>query len=167
MKKALILAVFLVFTAFAAHAADEIKPAFRTTDLPLPRFVSLRSDQVYARAGPGPQFPVKWEYRQKGLPVEIVLEYDHWRKIRDIAGDEGWVHKSLLTSERSAIIRAEENVPVRRKPGSEQRLVAWIEPQATAALETCEEGWCRLSSGGYKGWVERRFIWGVYETESF
>jgi SH3-like domain-containing protein len=174
MKKALILAIFAVFMAFALpvgaqeeSAVPEIKPAFRATDFPLPRFVSLRSDKIFARAGPGPQFPIKWEYKQKGLPVEIILEYDNWRKIRDIEGDESWVHKSLLSGVRTVLVKSEQPVPVLRKPGADERLVATIEPSATATVESCEEGWCHLASGGVEGWVERQYLWGVYERELF
>lgn len=167
LKKSLFIALLAVFTAFPAAAQEGSKDAFRSTDLPLPRFVSLSSDKIHVRAGPGTQFPIKWEYIKKGLPVEITLEYDHWRKIRDIEGAEGWVHKSLLSGRRTALVNAAEPVPVYRRPNAGERLVARLEPGVVVALEACEPLWCRLSAGGYKGWIERQHLWGVFQHETF
>jgi len=87
-----------------AYAQGADSSAFRSTELPLPRFVSLRSDKVFMRFGPGKQYPIKWVYERKWLPVEIILEFDTWRKIRDHAGEEGWVHQSLLSDRRETAL---------------------------------------------------------------
>ncbi len=159
------LLIFMALSLFPHVLQAEEKDAFRSTNYPLPRFVSLASDKVFVRAGPGAQFPIKWEYHKKGLPVEIVLEFDTWRKIRDFEGDEGWVHQSLLSGRRMALIQGQEQASVRRKPDENARLVAYMEPQVVASVESCEGGWCRLEAAGYKGWVNRAAIWGVYEGE--
>ena len=99
----LILALLCVFPGVSG--AETEKDAFRSTPYPLPRYVSLASDQVYVRAGPGSRYPIQWEFRKKGLPVEIVLEFDTWRKIKDYEGQEGWVHQSLLSGRRTGLIR--------------------------------------------------------------
>src|SRR3977135_3649158 len=89
----------------AAHAAHTPSTAHRKgSGLPLPRFASLRSDEVNVRTGPGTRYPVDWVFKRKGMPVEIVAEYENWRKIRDWQGASGWVHQSLLTGKRSFII---------------------------------------------------------------
>ena len=91
----LLLVLLIVLLPSLTWAQDS--SGFRSTALPLPRFAALKSDKVYARAGPDQRYPVTWVYQKTGLPVEITQEYDAWRKIRDVDGGEGWVHKSLLS----------------------------------------------------------------------
>lgn len=159
--------IFLLFTG-TAFAQDN---PFRSTDLPLPRFVSLRDDPVNVRTGPGQRFPVKWVFRQQGLPVEVILEYESWRKIRDYEGEVGWVHQILLSGKRGALVSGEENAPLYRRRGG-GTAVAKLEPGVLLSLEACEAGWCRaglVDSVGktYKGWIEIKYLWGVYEGENF
>jgi len=142
-------------------------PAFRSTALPLPRFVSLGSDQVFVRTGPGQRYPVKWEYKKKGLPVEIVLEYDIWRKIRDFDGQVGWVHHTLLNGKRMAFILGRENVPIRKDYAEEAVILAYLEPKTLVEVKSCAVHWCRVDASGYKGWLPQNLLWGVYESESF
>lgn len=140
---------------------------FSVTGLPIPRFVSLASDVVYMRSGPGTKYPVLWEYSRKGLPVEITMEFDIWRKIRDSEGAEGWVHKSLLSGRRSVIVQGEGTLEVKRRPKDDARLMAYLEPGAIATVDACEGDWCAVSAQGYKGWAQRKFLWGVYPEEEF
>ncbi len=119
------------------------------------------------RTGPGSKYPVTWEYQKKGLPVEIIMEFDVWRKIKDSEDTQGWVHKSLLSGKRFGIIRADDLLRVQRKPEESARLMAYVEPDAIVALDECQELWCKITAQGYEGWVERKFIWGVYENEKF
>ena len=72
--------------------------------LTLPRFVSLRASEVNMRTGPGTRYPIAWVYKQRNLPVEIVDEFDTWRRIRDWEGSEGWVHQSMLHGRRSIMV---------------------------------------------------------------
>lgn len=141
--------------------------AYAVTGLPIPRFVSLASDKIFMRTGPGQKYPLMWEYNRKNLPVEIILEFDVWRKIRDYEGSEGWVHKSLLSGKRFVMVRAEEPVPLLRKPEAESRKMAMIGNNALAALESCEGDWCEIKAQGYSGWLQRKFLWGVYDAEQF
>lgn len=164
--------LFAVTCFFAAPAlADTEKEAdiFNSTSLPLPRFVSIKSDKAYVRAGPAVRYPVKWVFKRKNLPVEIVQEFDHWRKVRDSDGDEGWVHKMLLSGERTVLIqRGEQNeglTDMREGFSRDSRLVARLETGVIASVKQCIEDWCRLEKDGYTGWVERNFLWGIYEGE--
>src|SRR5581483_9127238 len=79
-----------------------------TSGLPVPRFVSLKPEEANARTGPGTRYPIAWVYRRPGLPVEVIEEYDLWRKIRDIDGATGWVHKSMLDGRRTVMIKSKE-----------------------------------------------------------
>jgi len=166
MSIRIFLFILIWLLTFPQVIMAEENDAFRSTDYPLPRFVSLNADEAYVRAGPGSHFPIQWVFNKHGLPVEIILEFEHWRKIRDIEGEEGWIHQSLLSGKRTALILAEEPVSLRRKPEEGARLAAYIEPGALAGLKECREKWCELEASGYRGWVERRFIWGVYENET-
>lgn len=162
---ALFLCVFLLFSG--PVMAQDDSSAFRSTNYPLPRFVSLGSDKVYVRTGPGQKYPIKFFYKKSELPVEVILEYEAWRKIRDNDGDEGWVHKSLLSGRRTALVLGEGPVALYRKPAADSRIVAYAEPKVIGHLEQCENGWCRFEASGYKGWIEGKSIWGVYENEIF
>lgn len=150
-----------------ADTLEEPVKGFRETNLPLPRFVSLRSDKVYVRAGPALRYPIKWIYKKGRMPVEITQEFENWRKVKGVDGEEGWIHKSLLSGERTVIIKdAEDLIPMRETSDSGARMVARLEPTVVAGVEKCTSQWCRIETGGYHGWVERNFLWGIYEDEN-
>lgn len=142
------------------------------TGLPLPRFVSLKSSKVNVRRGPSRMHQVDWVYRRKGLPVEVVSEFEHWRRIRDFDGDVGWVHSSLLDSRRSAIIQGrvgDSPVPLHAMPDGYSETLALVEPGVLLRLMSCNSKWCHakvLGSGqSAEGWVERGQLWGLYTNE--
>ncbi len=163
-----VLAVFAVAGLWQASyaAEDQSSPAFRSTAFPLPRFVSLSSDEVFARSGPGSRYPVKWTYHKKGLPVEVILEYEVWRKIRDFEGETGWVNQSLISGKRTAIIKNSGQVPLLQKPRESATKLAMLDPRVVVGLDKCEGEWCRVSITGYQGWLKRDQIWGVYDKEN-
>ncbi|MCB9988996.1 MAG: hypothetical protein H6868_06635 [Rhodospirillales bacterium] len=165
MKRILFI-LLLAFMCAPLPVSAQDTPSFRDTELPLPRFASLRSDKVYMRAGPGLRYPIRWIYNRENLPMEIVQEFDHWRKIRDYDGEEGWVHQSLLSGLRTVMVRGEgDPVPVRDKPESESRMIVRLEPTVIATAEKCIPDWCRIEVGGYRGWIEKKVLWGIYEDE--
>ncbi len=167
------LAVFFTLFCVAQALAQEVEvpsahsSAFRSTPYPLPRFVSLSKNKAFVRTGPGERYPIKWIFKKKGLPLEITLEYENWRRIKDHEGEEGWIYHSLLSGKRTGLILHDDLVPIHRKADKDSRLMAYIEPKALVALEKCEGAWCKLKAQGYEGWAERRYIWGVYEAENF
>jgi SH3-like domain-containing protein len=152
-------------------AQPESIPAFRGSGLPVPRFVSLRSDHIYARSGPGMRYPIKWVFQKESLPVEVVQEFDTWRKIKDKDGESGWVHQSLLSGARSVIVQpadpaAPGPVDMRKSADPGSRLVARVEPGVVADLRQCEDsGPCQITVQGFRGWIDRRFLWGIYPGE--
>ena len=87
------------------------------TNLPLPRFVSMRAESANARRGPKLDQRVDWEFVRRGLPLEVVAEYGQWRRVRDAEGDGGWVHHTLLSGVRTALVRGEAPVALRAGPG--------------------------------------------------
>lgn len=166
MNNLILTVIFVLSFPFAALAQDgENSDRFRATDLPLPRFVSLHADKVHARTGPGIRYPVRWTYVRKGLPVEIVREFEAWRKIRDRDGGEGWVHRSLISGYRTVMATGDENTGMHKDASGQSPVIARVEPGAILDVEECEGGWCRISSQGFEGWVSRKFLWGIYENE--
>ena len=156
------------FALAAALAAFLLAPVSRAQTgaegRPVPRFVSLKSDDVNARIGPGKRYPVKWKYVRKGLPVEIIAEYELWRKIRDWEGQESWVHAAMLTGKRRVIVTGETRTLHRRADASAPAVVR-LKPGMVADVENCGEIWCRVEVRNYRGWLKRTDIWGVYPEE--
>lgn len=142
--------------------------------LPLPRFVSLKAQRVNLRIGPGTDYAVSWLYLKSGLPVEIIQEYDNWRRVRDADGTEGWVNQSLLSGERTAIaapwMRGDGQdiyVNLRRDSMPTASVVAKLEPGVVLRLDECNGNWCHAEAGGVEGWVSQAEIWGAYPGEAF
>jgi len=172
--KTILFALLLALAPVPAGASDTVSAeAIATADgaagaesLPVPRYVSLATGEVNLRTGPGMRYPVKLVVRKSGLPVEIVREFDVWRQVRDIDGDEGWVHKSMLSGRRSVVVKGQVQT-LMRKPAAEAKPVAKLEPGVVARLQTCRGSWCQISVGGYDGWLKKETIWGVYPDEAF
>lgn len=139
------------------------------TGLPLPRFAALRSDEVNMRSGPGTRFPIEWTYQRRELPVEIVREFELWRRIRDPEGTEGWVHQSTLMGRRSFVVRGApgSEVMLRRRAEDQATPVARLRPGVVGRLRACEPAspWCEAQIGDHRGFIKRADIWGVGPTE--
>ena len=150
----------------AAFAAPDKPPTTQRkgSGLPIPRFASLRSDEVNVRTGPGTRYPVDWMFKRKAMPVEIVAEFENWRKIRDWQGASGWVHQSLLSGKRSFII-ARKAAVVHKTPAASAEVVAKLEPEVVGEIRSCTGNWCRVRTSGVSGWIERTEMWGVYKSE--
>ncbi len=133
--------------------------------LPLPRFVSLGSEKVNARTGPGVRYPISWQFVRRGLPVEIVAEYDYWRKIRDQEGTEGWVHKNLLSGRRTALIIGGTHTLYRRAEADAEPIMQ-AEAGVQVRLLSCRGDWCQVDATGRKAYLARRYLWGVYSNET-
>jgi SH3-like domain-containing protein len=164
----LFAAALLVLFAFAGTAAETDSAAPRTgpSGLPVPRFVSLAADKVNFRTGPGVRHPVAWVFERKGLPVLVTAEFDYWRKVRDQDGAEGWVHKSLLSGRRSALIVGQERA-LRREPRAEAPVVLRAEAGVVGRLLACADAWCKLEIAETTGWLPRQHIFGALVGERF
>lgn len=153
------LAILIILAAAGAPCASA------ETGLAVPRFVALRSGEVNVRTGPGRRYPILWVFQRRYLPVEIIAEFDTWRRVRDREGAIGWVHQSTLTGRRSVIVAGRTRTLMRR-PEPTAPPVAQAEADVIAHLLKCVGGWCRIDAGGYKGWLKRAEIWGVYANET-
>jgi SH3-like domain-containing protein len=156
------LTLAMVFVATLLCAAVSPGKA-EETKLPLPRFVSLDANDVNMRAGPGTEYPILWQYHRKGLPVEIVQEFDTWRRIRDRDGAIGWVQANLLSSRRTAQVVDSQKILMSEPSGGVP--IAKLDPGVIGHLKECDGSECRLDVNGYKGWLPRSDLWGVYPDE--
>jgi len=160
-------AIAMLLPGAAGAAAEDGQ---RGTGLPLPRFVSLKSDDVNVRRGPGQEYGVVFTFVREGLPVEIIQEFDNWRKIRDSEGAEGWVFHSLLTGVRTALVSPWEaggQIPAHQSADASAAIVAYLAPRVITQVEECTGMWCLVSVEGYEGWIEQSRLWGVYPNEQF
>lgn len=164
------IVVGFVFCSVSIGGTVRAEDVFKATPYPVPRFVSLAKDEAYVRTGPGHKFPVKFIYERRGLPVEIVLEYDTWRKIQGQDGESGWVHQSLLSGKRTGIVTSayeDDKIVLYHRDDLKSQKLALLEPGVIIALKACEEAWCKVDAQGYKGWIPRKNLWGVYDSEKF
>lgn len=154
-------AVALLLWGLAPAQAGE------TSGLPLPRFVSLKSDEVNLRAGPGVRYPIDWIYLRKDLPVEVVAEFEAWRKIRDWEGAEGWVHQSMLSGRRMMVVIGGQPHVLRASDADSADPVAQVAPGALGRLVNCPRNrdFCRVELNQTQGWLRRDQMWGVYKGE--
>ncbi len=137
------------------------------TGLPLPRWASLKSDEVNLRKGPGTRYPIEWVYRRHDLPVQIEREYEVWRLVEDQDGVKGWVHQANLTGRRSFVVKGSERT-LRRAASEDSAVVARLHPGVVGRLRACEAhaAWCEVQVGDYRGWLKRDDIFGVYPGEA-
>lgn len=152
--------------AFTEPQNAQSEKAKGASGLPLPRFVSIKSDAANVRRGPGPDFPLLWQYQRPNLPLEIVSEYDDWRRVRDHQGEEGWMKASLLSGARTVIVRRSAHaVNLRAVPDATGGVVALVQPGVVGTLKACKGDWCEVEVDKYDGWLPRDQIWGVYPFE--
>ena len=131
----------------------------------LPRFVSLRSDEVNLRVGPGENYPIEWIYKRKDMPVEIIEEYQNWRKVQDWQGAKGWILDRMVYGKRAVIVEGGVH-GLYRLPDRGSQIVARAEPGVIARLLEFQGPWCRVEASGFKGWIERSEVWGVFQDET-
>jgi len=163
-------AVALLFGS-ASHAASGGKKS------DFPRFVSLKSNPVNLRKGPGLQFPKSWIFRRAGLPVEVLREHGRWRQVRDSDGATGWVSRGLISRRRTALVTPWKHKEARQKTGdwlsnlfrqarTQSRVLAKLEPGTLVSVKSCNIRWCYVSIGQFRGHIPKQRLWGVYPNES-
>ena len=164
-----IVAIVAASLCLPANAQDAPARSQETkgpvTNLPLPRFVSLKGDQGNARRGPSLSHRIDWVFKHNGMPLKITAEFGHWRRVEDRDGAGGWVHYSLLSGVRNVTVesdmaelhaRAEQSSPV----------TGIAEAGAIMKLGECLPRWCEVSQDGIEGWTEKSNLWGVFPDET-
>ena len=113
------------------------------------------------RVGPGKDYPVKWVYVRKDMPIQITDEKDVWRLVRDIDGEEGWIHRVMLSGTRTVIVAGTMIATAHDRPDAESAPVFRAEPGVIAKLGPCEGGWCQITVASARGWMAMETLWGV------
>lgn len=162
-KKAALILPALIIGLCACDGAvrRDGRDASTPSGFAVPRYVTLKFDEVNARSGPSDENRILWTYRSRGLPVQIVAETDEWRRICDPEGGLAWVKKSQIDGRRQAMGISPTPAPLRRRPEASAPPVAYLNPRALAALDKCEDGWCRLKLGETTGWAQAGQLWGA------
>ncbi|WP_424628698.1 SH3 domain-containing protein [Bradyrhizobium sp. SYSU BS000235] len=163
-----LVAVGTLWTAMCTVgiAAKDMPPT--ASGLPVPRYVSLKSDHVNVRAGPTKDQDVTWIYTRAGLPVEITAEFENWRRVRDSEGSEGWVYHSLLSGKRTAVVTMKNKndlASIYDSADAKSAVAARLQAGVVAQVKRCNDGWCRITGDGFDGWIEQQRLWGVYADE--
>ncbi len=144
-------------TAFA----QEVGPV---TGFPMPRYVSIKASEAYARRGPSRSHRIDWVFQRRNMPVQVVAEHEHWRRVIDRDGAGGWMHYSLLSGVRTAIVEV-DMLELHQRPDLDSPVTAQAELGVVAFLNECNGAWCRLDVGGHRGWVPVETLWGVAPGE--
>lgn len=131
---------------------------------PLPRFVSIASDKIFMRMGPGRHFPIQWTYTSKKLPLKVIEEYGPWRRVVDFQGVTGWMHRSLLSPRRTAMVVSGPQ-SLRVKPSITANINAHLQEGVIATIEECNPNWCKLQHPQVTGWLPRASIYGILDGE--
>ncbi|MEM0946354.1 MAG: SH3 domain-containing protein [Pseudomonadota bacterium] len=135
------------------------------TNLPIPRYVSLKAPEGNVRRGPSLSHRIDWVFQRRAMPLMVTDEFGHWRRVQDFDGAGGWMHYSLLSGARTVIVR-EDMAAMRMKPEDDAPANAHAEAGVVARLGTCLRDWCRIQAAGHRGWVQKVAIWGVTSDET-
>lgn len=163
-------AVICIVAALAAPRAEadaggaEAAARGAVTNLPLPRFVSLKASEGNVRRGPSLEHRIDWVFRHRDMPLRVTAEFGHWRRVEDNEGQGGWIYYSLLSGVRTVMVEA-DGTALRARPDAEAPVVAQAEAGVIGRLGECLKDWCRISAGGEKGWVAKAALWGVADGE--
>ncbi len=172
-------AVLVAIALLSAFAAQPVIAAEGPSGLPLPRFATTRSTPINVRVGPGTRYNVAWVYVKAGTPVEIVQEFDTWRKVRDADGSEGWIHQNLLSGKRAGVVvvpEGQEQAVLLSGRSADSGVRAYLGPGYRVDVEKCDGAWCAVSAtytppnGGHanvSGYLPQTRLWGVYSDEAF
>ena len=156
----------IVEAALHSPMTVPVPPPIVASGLPVPRWVTIKAPRVNVRRGPSLDLDVLWTYVKPGVPVEVIAEYDTWRRIRDAEGGTGWVKAAMLDGRRNVVVTGRVNTAILEAPKADAEAVALAGPGLVAKLVACEGAWCEISTRGYDGFVSRDRLWGVYESET-
>ncbi|XDZ65549.1 SH3 domain-containing protein [Alphaproteobacteria bacterium LSUCC0684] len=158
------LLLLILMVPFSLSFAQENRISVRGSNLEIPRFVTLKSNKVNMRSGPGREYPILWEYKRRGLPLKVIAEFDTWRKVTDHEGATGWMHVGTLSIKRIALVE-DTTAKIHASAEDSAQVMAVAERGVLLEIEQCQPNWCKVASRDVKGWISRTSIWGVLENE--
>ena len=139
----------------------------KETGLEIPRYVSLKSNDANIRVGPSMNYPIEIKYILKNYPLKVLEEYKEWRKVEDFEKNIGWIHKSLITGNRTGIVLTNDNKNIELLNTLGGNVIGEIGKGNIVNLEKCKIDWCLVSAGNSKGWIDKNYLWGVKQNEVF
>ena len=157
----LFIIIFVISLDNAVSNQIEHKVSVNGSGLEIPRMVSLKKSLTYLRSGPGKEFPVKFELRQKGYPLKVVAEFNNWRKVITYDKISGWIHTQLLSSFRTGLLT--KTTFLKAMPSDSSNSLAKLLPNLLINVIICKDNWCKIEivkSKVYVGWVQKETIWG-------
>ena len=122
-------------------------------------FLTLKKNEVNLRQGPSFEYPIKLIYKKKYLPVIILDKSGPWRNIKDFENNTGWIHVVLLSKKKSAI-NIKNNSIIYKKPTIYSKPIVKLEAGRLVLIKKCKTKWCKITSGGYSGWIFKDSLWG-------
>lgn len=161
----LLITVFLAFQAFSAKFKDNF----------VSYFASIKSSEVNVRKGPNARYPIEWVYTKKGEPIEVIAQFEHWLRIKDFNGDEGWIKTAMVSKKRTGVIitnstskkQTKSYAKVYEIPEVASKIIGNIASSKRVNIDKCNKNWCLIKVANFEGWVEKQNIWGVYGSEEF
>lgn len=139
-------------------------------------FASIKSSEVNVRRGPNTRYPIEWVYKKKGEPVEVIAQFEHWYRVKDFNGDEGWVKSTMITKKRRGIVsisskdkknKAKLYGQIYDEPDKNSHIIAQIEHSKRVDITQCNKQWCQIKIANLTGWIEKPYLWGAYGNEEF
>ena len=149
--------------------ADDPMTTGSVTKLPIPRFVSLKPSDTPMREGPSKDHRIKWVFKREGLPVEVIGEHEHWRRVRDSESTDGWVYYGRLSNRRTVVVRAGKTSPEQNLYKDDREtsaVIARLQPGVVASVQSCTRDWCKVGVETFSGYVRKDAVWGVYPDET-
>ena len=137
----------------------------KETGLEIPRYVSLKSNDANIRVGPSKNYPIEIKYIKKNYPLIVLDEYEEWRKVEDVKRNIGWIHKSLITGNRTGIVVSDYNETIKLLNTLDGKVIGEIGKGNIVYLEKCNIDWCFVAVKNFKGWMNKKYIWGVEQNE--
>ena len=157
-----IIILFIAIITFTQNTYAEIG---KETGLEIPRYVSLKSNDANIRVGPSKNYPIEIKYIKKNFPLKVLEEYEEWRKVEDFKKNIGWIHKSLISGNRTGIVLSKDNKTIKLLNTLNGNIIGEIGKGNIVYLEKCKIDWCLVSDGNFKGWIDKKYIWGVKQDE--
>ena len=165
LYKNISMQIIIVFISIIIFSYSSTADIGKETGLEIPRYVSLKSDDANIRVGPSKNYPITIKYIKKNYPLKVLEEYQEWRKVEDFKKNIGWIHKSLISGNRTGLVLSKENKHIELLNTLGGNVIGEMGQGNIIHLEKCKVDWCLVSSGNFKGWMNKKFIWGVKEKE--
>ena len=157
-----IIIAFISIIIFSQICNAEIG---KETGLEIPRYISLKSNDANIRVGPSKNYPIEIKYIKKNYPLKVLEEYEDWRKVEDFQKNFGWIHKSLISGTRTGIVLSNDNKTIKLLNTLNGNVIGEIGRGNIVFLEKCKIDWCLVSFGNYRGWIDKKNVWGIKEKE--